>query len=226
MTIHMCKPFYSQWIGIDDCKKPIKSGPTLAGLPGGLAGDLMRLYPLQSSEQYPLRDLVTPTSNAVMLLPYNVNRAKHKQDLEKLYDVEYQTFSDLLAIANNCVILKHCQKISALVAGWSVSTLVETTKTDLCSRFFGKLLKSPNISDKFSLVIKIFSDHESQLLLNDDLFANILDSFKESNDDKDVLIVVNEKNECLTRFLRLRKYQELKTDFLMSGQELMCKVQT
>ena len=184
----------------------------------------MRLYPLQSREQFPLRDLVTPTSNAVMVLPYNTSRAKHKQDLEKLYDVEYQTFSDLLAIADNCVMVKHCQKISALVAGWSVETLLQTTKTDLCSRFFGKLLKSPNISDKFSLVVKIFSDSESQLLLSDDLFESILDSFKEDNKD-DVIIVVSEKNVCFLRFLRLRKYQELKTDFLMSGQELMCKVQ-
>ena len=44
-----------QWIGIDDCRKPIKHGPTLAGLPGGLAGDLMRLYPVQSNEQYPVK---------------------------------------------------------------------------------------------------------------------------------------------------------------------------
>ena len=46
---------FFQWIGIDDCRKPIKHGPTLAGLPGGFAGDLMRLYPVQSNEQYPLK---------------------------------------------------------------------------------------------------------------------------------------------------------------------------
>ena len=46
---------FLQWIGIDDCRKPIKSGPSLAGLPGGLAGDLMRLYPVQSNDMYPLK---------------------------------------------------------------------------------------------------------------------------------------------------------------------------
>lgn len=48
-------PIFSQWIGIDDCRKPIKNGPSLAGLPGGLAGDLMRLYPIQTNDMYPLK---------------------------------------------------------------------------------------------------------------------------------------------------------------------------
>ena len=47
--------FLAQWIGIDDCRKPIKNGPSLAGLPGGLAGDLMRLYPIQTNDMYPLK---------------------------------------------------------------------------------------------------------------------------------------------------------------------------
>ena len=46
---------YLKWVGIDDCRKAIKQGPTLAGLPGGLAGDLARLYPVQSDQQYPVK---------------------------------------------------------------------------------------------------------------------------------------------------------------------------
>ena len=46
---------YLKWVGIEDCGKPIRHGPTLAGLPGGLAGDLGRLYPVQSDQQYPVK---------------------------------------------------------------------------------------------------------------------------------------------------------------------------
>ena len=38
---------YLKWVAVHNCKKPLLGGPTLCGLPGGLAGDLMRLYPVQ-----------------------------------------------------------------------------------------------------------------------------------------------------------------------------------
>ncbi len=45
---------YLKWVGLDRCRKPITGGPTLSGLPGGLAGDLQRLFPVQSNFQFPV----------------------------------------------------------------------------------------------------------------------------------------------------------------------------
>ena len=44
-----------QWVGLRNCSPPIKHGPTLSGLAGGLAGDLLRLYPIQSQDMLPLK---------------------------------------------------------------------------------------------------------------------------------------------------------------------------
>ena len=75
---------YLQWVGLRDCKKPLRCGPTLAGfcqkgrhknqpintsgLPGGVAGDLMRLYPVQNMEQFPLTG--PPPSSSFTVLPF------------------------------------------------------------------------------------------------------------------------------------------------------------
>merc|ERR1719333_982162 len=77
--LHACNN-YLKWIGIDDCRKPIKNGPSLAGLPGGLAGDLMRLYPVQSNEQYPVKHMTTPSSNAVLIVPYKYSSKKLQKE--------------------------------------------------------------------------------------------------------------------------------------------------
>ena len=50
---------YLKWIAFDKCAKPINGGPTLAGLMGGFAGDLSRLYPIQHSSMLPLRSVVS-----------------------------------------------------------------------------------------------------------------------------------------------------------------------
>ena len=55
------------------------------------------------------------------------------------------------------------------------------------------------------------------------MLDNMFESIKCSNDKEDVIVVVNEKNESLVRFLKLRNFQDVKTEFLISGQELLCK---
>ena len=47
-------------MGVERCNKPISGGPTLAGLPGGVAGDLLRLYPVKSNDEYPMVGIRTP----------------------------------------------------------------------------------------------------------------------------------------------------------------------
>ena len=49
---------YLKWISFEKCVKPINGGPTLAGLMGGFAGDLQRLYPIQHPKMFPLRNVI------------------------------------------------------------------------------------------------------------------------------------------------------------------------
>ena len=50
---------YLKWISFEKCTKPINGGPTLAGLMGGFAGDLQRLYPIQHPSMFPLRNVIS-----------------------------------------------------------------------------------------------------------------------------------------------------------------------
>jgi len=225
IILHACNN-YLKWIGIDDCRKPIKHGPTLAGLPGGLAGDLMRLYPIQSNSQYPIKNMVTAASSSLTVLPYNLSLGKLNKQLEQLFDVEFKTFSELLASSKNCVIVQQNKtgaksEICGLIASWPVSQLAQSSSNDLCSRFFSKMLKCPTMSEKYSLVIKIFA--ASPVILDEALLGSTFEAFKCSADPEDVILVANEKNESLVRFLKLKDFTELKTDCLISGQDLLCK---
>ena len=152
---------------------------------------------------------------------------KEKQLLEKMFDVEYKTFSDLLSTSDHCFLIKQnkievsSSELCGLVAAWNVDKLKQSEATDLCSRFFAKLLKSPSASDKYKYVIKIFA--ASPVLLDQELLDNMFEAIKCSTDKEDVIVVVNEKNESLVRFLKLRNFNDVKTEFLISGQELLCK---
>ena len=170
--------------------------------------------------------MVTDVSHSLLVLPYNTKIGKYKKQLETLFDVEYKTFLDLLTLCDRSVILKQNKvgapsEICGLVACWKVSTLTQSTATDLCSRFFCKILKSSAVSEKYESVLKIFAS--SPVLLDESLLDDILESFRDSDKAQSVILVANEKNESLVRFLKLRKFEELKTDCLMSGQEILCK---
>ena len=203
----------------------------------------MRLYPVQSNEQYPLKVIqklrskkmfityvfqshISPASNAIMNLPYNIKLGKENKHLEHLFEVEYKTFADFLTLSSSSVIIKQNKvgvkpQIAGLVSCWTVESLQKSGATDLCSRFFGKLLKCPSMGLKYKLVIKIFA--ASPVVLDADLLENIFEAFKDTTEAQDVILVANEKNESLVRFLKMRKFEDLKTDFLISGQELLCK---
>jgi len=225
VILHACNN-YLKWVGLDNCKKPIRHGPTLAGLPGGLAGDLMRLYPVQSEEQYPVKKLVTATSSAVMVLPYKYSTGKHKEELEKLFEMDLKTFSDFLHLSSQSFLVKQKRPhgppvIVGLVAAWPAHQVTASDATDLCSKFFGKLFKSSGIENNYSMVVKLFV--ASSLFLDPDLLLPILESLKCSDQQEGCVVVANEKNDSLTRFLRHQNFKVLKTEFLISGQELLCK---
>ena len=158
------------------------------------------------------------------MVPYNIARAKHNKQLQTLFDEEFQTFAEFLQSSSQALLLKQNRpggksEILGLLAGWRTEDLVNNTATDLCSRFFGKLANSPSVSEKFRLVVKIFA--ASPVILDTTLWEDIMESF--SDNVGDVIVVINEKNESLSRFLRLEKWKDLKTDFLISGQELLVK---
>ncbi len=50
---------YLKWVCLEKCAKPINGGPTLAGLMGGFAGDLQRLYPVQNAKMLPLKSVTS-----------------------------------------------------------------------------------------------------------------------------------------------------------------------
>lgn len=225
VILHGCNN-YLKWVGLDNCKKPIRHGPSLAGLPGGLAGDLMRLYPIQSEEQYPLKKLVSPTSNALMILPYKYSNGKHNKDLEKLFENELKTFSDFLNLSSQSFLVKQKRPsgpplIIGMISSWTGDQIKSSSASDLCSKFFGKLFKSSGIAENYSLIVKLFI--ASPVCLETDLLDIVFESLDGFDEKQGVVVVASEKNAALIRFLRQQKYTDLKTDFLISGQELLCK---
>ena len=170
--------------------------------------------------------MVTAASSSLTVLPYNLSLGKLNKQLEQLFDVEFKTFSELLASSKNCVIVQQNKtgeksEICGLIASWPVSQLAQSSSNDLCSRLFSKMLKCPTMSEKYSLVIKIFA--ASPVILDEALLGSTFEAFKCSADPEDVILVANEKNESLVRFLKLKDFTELKTDCLISGQDLLCK---
>ena len=170
--------------------------------------------------------MVTAASSSLTVLPYNIRLGKLNKQLEQLFDVEFKTFSDLLTSSKNCVIVQQnrtgCKsELCGLIASWPASQLAQSSANDLCSRFFSKMLKCPSMSEKYSVVIKIFA--ASPAILDEDLLVSTFEAFKSSTDPEEVILVANEKNESLVRFLKLEDFKELKTDCLISGQDLLCK---
>ncbi len=66
---------YLRWAGLDHCRKPIGSGPTLAGLQGGLAGELHRMFPVGRDDEYPVwsgliePEVFLPLPSTALLFP-------------------------------------------------------------------------------------------------------------------------------------------------------------
>ena len=83
---------YLKWIGFEKCAKPINGGPTLSGLIGGFAGDLQRLYPVQSTTMFPLTKAITPYQGCLVVTPLlskeKTSVKQFCQDLQKYYPIQ------------------------------------------------------------------------------------------------------------------------------------------
>ena len=97
MILSACSS-YLQWVGVRDCSKPLLHPPTLAGLQGGVAGDLGRLYPLQSMAQLPLA--APPPASPLTVLPFTFT-VGNKEVRQCLGKEEIMQWGDLLASASH-----------------------------------------------------------------------------------------------------------------------------
>ena len=148
--------------------------------------------------------------------------------MERLFGPDLGIFSDFLQLAAQCLVLRASQpdggrETVGLVASWTRQQIIDSTAKDLCSKFFGKLLRTAEIAKRFSVVVKLFV--ASPLCLDSALMETILESMKQSENEEPegFIVVADEKNEALVRFLKFHKFIDLKTDLLISSQELLCK---
>jgi len=225
VTLHACNN-YLKWVGLQDCVKPIKGFPCLAGLVGGLAGDLARLYPVQDVSLFPLKTPITPSSNSLMILPHKMNSKKRKKDLEEIFDREFKEFSDLIELSTLNLIMKKKKFTEVSTVGlfscWDLSKPDEKVKKSKLGSKFLDIFKSDKVKSKYSCLLKIFLT-SGPLILDPQVLESLLDSLQES-DRKGVVVSVGEEQTFLSRFLLQNGFKELKTDKLLAGQDLLCKV--
>ena len=131
---------YLKWTSMEKCSKPINGGPSLAGLMGGFAGDLQRLYPIQSLASYPLRGAV-PSHDYLTVRPLlNKDRNNMKGILKTMSNRHVEQIGESLVkvIASSIVEQSDSQgyvverddgKIMALiVATKHVSNIIKAAK--------------------------------------------------------------------------------------------------
>ena len=84
---------FLKWVGLERCRKPINGGPTLAGLPGGVAGELQRLFPVKCNFEYPIR-VLRPSCDKNC---YQI-RPMAKEDFEDVADAFPKLLGDALGV--------------------------------------------------------------------------------------------------------------------------------
>jgi len=107
---------YLQWVGLRNCAKPLKCGPTLAGLPGGVAGDLQRLYPVQDTTQFPLR--APPPMSHFSILPFKWPGRLQSEVESCLGSEEQLQWVPLLNVASYTLLARHKGEVVGVLASW------------------------------------------------------------------------------------------------------------
>ena len=144
-------------------------GPTLAGLPGGVAGDLLRLYPAQSNDEYPIVGIRTPKSDDPVYRPLP----------KKSWSILGPAFSRLLCeshgvpeseVPEEVIKLIQSYKIGAFLAEEdAVPLVVETSSTILPA---AQTLILPGISG--AAIVETFKT-ESQSIASTLLASNLFE---------------------------------------------------
>lgn len=166
---------YLKWVGLERCRKPIQGGPTLSGLPGGLAGDLQRLYVVKSNFEYPIRSARPLIEKNAYLIKtfYRDNYKSLQESYFKLYcesvnvemDVVPKKLSDFITKTRLDVFLDlpdvkvlaiECDDVPAatLFGTNNVKQVVNVLKTTYSS---SKCREDPN------LPVELFCDNQGKL---------------------------------------------------------------
>jgi len=217
---------YLKWIGIHECKKPIRGGPTLAGLPGGLAGDLMRLYPVQSNDMYPLKRMVTAAENVLMILPAK-NPTKLLDELRSVAGAhgDFEAYAAHVKAADQVLVVKQKAAASVNIVGFLVTwrpkvVKVEDNKSPLST--ICQLFRSEErVVKSYEYYAKIYFK-DLYRFLDADLLEQMLGAVVEEGEG--VVIGVEQSCPALTRFLSLAGFSELKSDLSIAGCDLLEKV--
>jgi len=184
---------YLKWVSILKCKKPLQSGPTLCGLPGGLAGDLVRLYPVQEQEEYPLQAPVSSIKTLVLVLPCSVESIWIKAG-EMVLNQGFQTISPIFKLAKECFIIK---KGSEVVGSFVVWETKKIKSEDInCTLDFSVI--DDDVIEKFPIFVKLFINDRT---METSFVGQLLESLVSFDDGVITLI------RCDTEHFNLRSFE-------------------
>jgi len=216
---------YLKWIGISECKKAFRGAPTLAGLPGGLAGELARLYPIQSEQNMPLNNIVTPLDQSLLILPV-IRRSLQQLELIKKAFPENKELEECTEAVNhpNCdlFILKQKSGLKFQIVGcvfsWRSSAVsitngdnVDDAKKNEKVGMEEKLknLLSSKSMQKYKVFISIFLSTKESQYLSTEVLKELLETLAEP--DEPVLVATKQSNSFQHRILQLCGYEVLDT---------------
>jgi len=206
---------YLQWVGLRDCKKPLRCGPTLAGLPGGVAGDLMRLYPVQNMEQFPLTG--PPPSSSFTVLPFQYKPGKDEvQELEvnACLGEDLTTWGPLVAKAKHTLLARQEGEVVGMLASWQIDTLKEV-KEEVGNATALQDLKT------VKTLARVWGRRDSLAwLIQPNLLLQVLTSV--ADNDGGVAVSLAASQHALVAILKLLEFKEFKhKDFNKSGHHLL-----
>ena len=167
---------YLKWVGLDRCRKPITGGPTLSGLPGGVAGDLQRLFPVKSNFEYPMRTVRSPSS-------FQIQPVERREFTELAEEKFPRLYCDILSVEETDL----PGSIGRFLSTTKVTAFTGNNGKVLCvdcddEALAGIVAGSNNVKDVIKAMQEAFSEARSQNL-NASSLPVTLPSSKDNDDD-------------------------------------------
>jgi len=220
---------YLKWVSLEKCQKPINGGPTLAGLMGGFAGDLQRLYPIQSLKNFPLRTVAASHDLLVVRPLLRKEKSQIQKFLVKMSDSVDQisnlksmtrVFAASIADQSDCkgyVIEQEKDGVLAfIVATRQISSLLKALKSSV---------ESDRVKqEKFDQLNK--NEMLAAFFCTKDLFyskalRSMFEAFFEAHveeDNQNFALIVDKYEDLVLSFLaelKMRKTHEAKSYFVV-----------
>jgi len=204
---------YLKWVGLRHCSKPLHSGPTLAGLPGGAAGDLLRLYPVQSSSQFPLRRPPGPSHLTVLPATYTARLGKEIEAI--LGPEEHWQGAVMVAGADSILVVRQEGKVVGLLAAWHRDHL---DRTETTGSTYSSLLSSGEGADA---ILRMWGQRDGLAwLLEPSLLLQVVESVA-GGEGKSVMACVHSSQHALANLLRLIKFETCPTSTSLPGHVIL-----